>query len=142
MITKPEKRQENDYILLRRVEQCSLLLIVLFTLGGGYGFGSQFAFSALLGGALSISSFMLLKRTMMQLVNRIDTQKPAAGFAFKFYLRLFALAVVLALLGLNVQLHLLGLLAGLSTVIISVISVVLIKGLMDFFGKGNHAKGV
>lgn len=142
MRTEPEKRQkEDDYALLRRVEQCSLLLLALLALGGGYVFGSQFALSALLGGAVSLGSFLLLKRTMMQLVGRIGTQNPAAGFAFKFYLRLLALVVLLAAVGMNVQLHLLGLLAGLSTVMVSVINVVLIKGLMDFSGKGKHAKG-
>lgn len=141
MTTEPEKRQEDDYALLRRVEQCSLLLAALLALGGGYVFGSQFALSALLGGAVSFGSFIALKRTMMQLVSRIGTKNPAAGFAFKFYLRLLALAVLLAAVGMSVQLHLLGLLAGLSTVMVSVISVVLIRGLMDFSGKGKHAKG-
>uniref|UniRef100_UPI0040578185 ATP synthase subunit I n=1 Tax=Candidatus Electronema sp. TaxID=2698783 RepID=UPI0040578185 len=141
MTTEPEQRQEDDYALLRQVEQCSLLLFALLALGGGYAFGSRFALSALLGGAVSLGSFIALKRTMMQLISRIGTQNPAAGFAFKFYLRLLVLVVLLAAVGMNMQLHLLGLLAGLSTVMISVISVVLIRGLMDFSGKGKHVKG-
>ncbi len=140
MTTEPENK-EDDYILLRRVEQFCLLLIVLLALGGGYLLGGQFTLSALIGGAVSLGSFFALKRTMFQLVSRIGTQNPAAGFAFKFYLRLLALAVLLAVLGMSVELHLLGLLAGLSTVMISVLIVVLTKGLMDFLGKGNHAKG-
>jgi len=139
MTTEPEKRQEDDYILLRRVEQCSLLLLALLVLGGGYVLGSQFALSALLGGAVSFGSFLLLQRTMLQVVNRIGSPKPTAGFAFRFYLRLLVLALLLAALGMRVQLHLLGLLAGLSTVMVSVIGVVLIRGLMDFSGK--YAKG-
>lgn len=141
MTTESENRQEGDYILLRRVEQCGLLLTALLALGGGYWFGSRFMLSALIGGAVSLGSFLALKRMMFQLVSRIGTQNPAAGFAFKFYLRLLALAVLLAALGMSVELHLLGLLAGLSTVMVSVISVVLAKGLMDFSGKGKHAKG-
>ena len=117
------------------------MLLALLALGGGYVFGSQFALSALLGGAVSLGSFLLLKRTMMQLVGRIGTQNPAAGFAFKFYLRLLALVVLLTAVGMNVHLHLPGLLAGLSTVMVSVFSVALVKGLMDFSGKGKHAKG-
>lgn len=141
MTTEPEKRQEDDYVPLRWVEQCSLLLLALLALGGGYWFGSRFMLSALIGGAVSLGSFIALKQTMMQLVSRIGTQNPAAGFAFKFYLRLLALAVLLAAVGMSVHLHLPGLLAGLSTVMVSVISVVLIRGLMDFSGKGKHAKG-
>ncbi|WP_417913090.1 ATP synthase subunit I [Candidatus Electronema sp. TJ] len=137
MTTEAEQKQEDDYILLRRIEQCSLLFILLLALGGGYWFSSQFAVSALLGGTVSLGSFLLLKRTMMQLVSRIGTQNPAAGFAFKFYLRLLMLALLLAALGMSVHLHLPGLLAGLSTVMVSVIGVVLIRGLMDFY----HAKG-
>ncbi|WP_417914242.1 ATP synthase subunit I [Candidatus Electronema sp. JM] len=141
MTTEPEQRQEDDYVLLHRVEQCSLLVILLLVLGGGYLSGSQFARSALLGGGLSLGSFLLLKRTMMQLVSRMGSQNPAAGFAVKFYLRLLVLAILLAVLGMSVQLHLLGLLAGLSTVMVSVISVVLAKGLTDFSGKGKHVRG-
>jgi len=140
MTTEPEKK-EDDYVLLRRVEQFSLLLTALLALGGGYWFGSRFMLSALIGGAVSLGSFFALKRTMLQLVSRIDSQNPAAGFAFKFYLRLLTLAVLLAVLGMSAQLHLLGLLAGLSTVMVSVISVVLATGLIDFFKKGKHAEG-
>ncbi|MGX9728220.1 MAG: ATP synthase subunit I [Candidatus Electronema sp. VV] len=140
MTTEPEKK-EDDYVLLRRVEQFSLLLTALLALGGGYWFGSRFMLSALIGGAVSLGSFIALKRTMFQLVSRIDSQNPAAGFAFKFYLRLLALAVLLAALGMSVELHLLGLFAGLSTVMVSVIVVVLAMGLMDFFKKGKHAEG-
>jgi hypothetical protein len=140
MTIEPENK-EDDYVLLRRVEQFSLLLIVLLALGGGSLLGGQFALSALLGGAVSLGSFFALKRTMLQLVSRIGARNPAAGFAFKFYLRLLALAVLLAVLGMNMELHLPGLLAGLSAVTVSVIVVVLAKGLMDFFKKGKHAEG-
>ncbi len=140
MTTEPENK-EDDYLLLRRVEQFSLLLIVLLVLVGGYLLGGQFALSALLGGAVSFGSFFALKRTMFQLIGRIGTQNPAAGFALKFYLRLLALAVLLTVLGMSVELHLFGLLAGLSTVMVSVIVVVLAKGLMNFFKKGKHAEG-
>jgi hypothetical protein len=137
MTTEPE----DDYVLLRAVEQFSLLLIVLLALGGGYLAGWYFSCSVLIGGAVSFGSFIVLKRTVLKIVSRIGTPQPTAGFAVKFYLRLLALIVLLAAVSLTVKIHLIGLFAGLSVVMVSVVTVVLGRGLMDFLGKGKHAKG-
>jgi phosphate/sulfate permease len=139
MITEPEQRPEDDFSLLRTVEQFNLFLVLLVALCGWYLAGWHFAQSLLIGGTLSGGSFFVLKRTMIQIVNKIGTQRPASGFAIKFYLRLLVLVLALAALSMSVNIHIVGLVAGLSTVMVSVIVVALTRGLMEFLGK--HAKG-
>ncbi len=136
---KPEHRQEDDYLLIRRVEQCSFVLLALLVLISWPLAGRSFASSAMLGGLLSIGSFLLLKRTVFKLVSQIGSSKPLAGFAVKFYLRLLVLAVLLISLSMSVRIHFIGLAAGLSTVMVSVTAVVLGRSLIEF--SGNHAKG-
>jgi len=127
---------EDDFALLRAVEQFSLLLLSLLALGGGYLSGWRFACSALIGGTVSFSSFIVLKKTVLKIVSRIGAPQPTAGFAVKFYLHLLALIVLLTALSVTVKIHLLGLFAGLSVVMVSVVTVVLGRGLLEFFGKG------
>jgi hypothetical protein len=138
---KPESRQEDDYLLIRRVQQCSLILLALLVLISWPLAGQRFACSALLGGVLANSSFLLLKRTVFRLVSQIDTQSQGltAGFAIKFYLRLLMLALLLTGLSMSSRIHFIGLTAGLSTVMVSIFAVVLGRSLIEF--SGNHAKG-
>lgn len=139
MTTEPESRQEDDFTLLHTVEQFNVFLVLLLALSGWHMHGWHFAESVLIGGALSGGSFFILKRTVTQIVGRIGTQRPTAGFAIKFYLRLLVFVLLLAALSMSVKIHLIGLIAGLSTVMVSVILVALVRGLMEFSGK--HAKG-
>lgn len=138
-MTKPEQRQDDDFSLLRTVEQFNIFFVVLLALAGWYLSGWHFAKSVLIGGTLSGGSFFVLKRTMIQIVNKIGTQRPAADFAIKFYLRLLVLVLALAALSMSVDIHVVGLVVGLSTVMVSVIVVALTRGLIEFLGK--HAKG-
>ncbi len=125
--------------MLRRVEQCSLVLIVLLVFISWPFIGWNFARSALIGGLLSLGSFLVLKRTVFGIVNRIGTHNPMIGFAIKFYLRLLVLAVLLVALSMSITIHLIGLVAGLSTVMVSIIGVVLGRSFIEFLG--NQAKG-
>ena len=139
-MTKKRNKEENDYLLLRRVEQCNLILVTALVLLSWLFIGWDFARSALLGGLLSIGSFLALKRTVFSIVSRIGMQNPMLGFAIKFYLRLFVLAVVLVGLIMSIKIHLIGLVTGLSTVMVSIIAVVLGRSFIEFLG--NQAKGV
>jgi hypothetical protein len=145
MMTEPvsaDAKQADDFSLLRTVEQFNIFFVVLLTLFGWYLSGWHCAKSVLIGGILSGGSFFVLKRTMMQIVSKIavsDAQRPAAGFAVKFYIRLMVLVLLLAVVSMSISIHLIGLVVGLSTVMVSVIFVTLARGLMEFSGK--HAKG-
>jgi hypothetical protein len=136
-----KNKQADDYLLIRRVEQCSLVLLALLVLSSWPLAGQRFACSALLGGLLSNSSFLLLKRTVFRLVRQIGSQPQGAtaGLAVTFYFRLLMLALLLAGLSMSVRIDFIGLAAGLSTVMVSIIAVVLGRSLIEF--SGNHAKG-
>jgi hypothetical protein len=139
-MTKKRNKEANDYFLIRRVEQCNLVFVAALVLLSWIFIGWDFARSALLGGLLSIGSFVALKRTVFGIVSRIGTQNPRIGFAIKFYLRLFVLAVLLVGLIMSIKIHLIGLITGLSTVMVSIIAVVLGRSFIEFLG--NQAKGV
>lgn len=133
------ENREDDYLLIRRVEQCSFVLLALLVLISWLLAGQRFACSALLGGLLSIGSFLLLKRTVFSIVSRIGGKKPTAGFAMKLYFRLLVLALLLAALSISITIHILALILGFSTVMVSIITVFLGRSLLEF--SGNHAKG-
>lgn len=132
-------KQEEEYLLLRRIEQCNLVLLALLVLLGGPLVSWRFAGSAAIGSVLAIGSFFSLKQTIFGMVKRIGTEKATAGFAMKFYLRLLVLALALAALSMSLQIHVLGLIIGLSTVMVSIVTVVLGRSLREF--SANHAKG-
>jgi hypothetical protein len=134
-----KNKQEDEYLLIRRIEQGNLVLLALLVFIGGPLVSWRFAGSAFVGSVLASGSFFFLKRTILGLVNRIGMQKPTAGFAMKFYLRLLMLTLVLTALSISVQMHLLGLILGLSTVIVSIVTVGLGRSLKEF--SENHAKG-
>ncbi len=131
----------NELVLLVLIERFNLFVVALLTLGGWYLVSWQLAQSVLIGGALSSCSFFLLKRNVLPIVDafslvgdpeQIAQQAKSQGFVRKFYARLAVFAVLLAILGVNVSINIIGLVIGLSTVMLSIIIVVLTRGRMIF----------
>ena len=136
-LKRPAEQQDESLVLLRMIEQFNLIIVALLTLSSWYWGSWQLAQSVLIGGVLSSSSFFLLKRNVVQIVNalppvgekkQIAQQAKTQGFAWKFYARLTVFALLLATLGLNASINIIGLVIGLSTVMISVVIVVLTQG--------------
>ena len=135
----------DELLLLHRIEQCYLLLLTLLTAGGWYMIDQPFAQSVLIGGVLAGCSFFRLKRTAMRFAHHaaasgveagadgeISGKSFAAGFAVKFTVRLFILAFLLLLVSRVFSINAIGLVIGLSTVMVSVILVVLFQGRIIF----------
>lgn len=123
------------------IERFNLITISLLTAGSWYIVDWPFAQSVLVGGALASGSFFLMKRTAMRFVHYATTAKDddqrsskslSAGFAVKFYARLVILAVILLLLNTRFSINAIGLIIGLSTIMVSIIIVVLFQGRMIF----------
>ncbi len=123
------------------IERFNLITTSLLTTGSWYVVDWPFAQSVLVGGALASGSFFLTKRTAMRLVHYATTAKDdeqrsskslLAGFAVKFYARLVILAVILLLLNTRFSINAIGLIIGLSTIMVSIIIVVLFQGRMIF----------
>ncbi|MCI5165447.1 MAG: ATP synthase subunit I [Candidatus Electrothrix sp. GM3_4] len=138
---KSRSGKNDELLLLHMVERFNLILLALLTAGSWCLVDWPFAQSVLVGGVLSSGSFFWMKRTAMRFAHHAATQGDGAqvnsksfstGFAVKFYTRLFVLAFLLLLLNTQFSMNAIGLIIGLSTVILSVITVVLFRGRMIF----------
>ncbi|MCI5223174.1 MAG: ATP synthase subunit I [Candidatus Electrothrix sp. AR4] len=146
---KAAQQHGEELVLLLLIERFNLFMVVLLTLGGWYFVSWHLAQSVLIGGALSCASFFLLKRNAVQIVNafsavgnpeQIAQQAKPQGFAGKFYARLALFTLLLGILGLTTSINIIGLVLGLSTVMLSIIIVTLTRGHMILLGK--YVKGV
>ena len=140
-VMKSRSGKKDELLLLQMVERFNLILLALFTVGSWYLIDWPFAQSVLVGGALSSGSFFWMKRTAIRFtrhaatlgdVQQINSKSLSSGFAVKFYTRLFVLAFLLLLLSTQYSMNVIGLVTGLSTVMLSVIIVVLFRGRMIF----------
>ncbi|MCI5141665.1 MAG: hypothetical protein D3909_08040 [Candidatus Electrothrix sp. ATG1] len=137
-----KSNQDGELVLLQRVERCNMILLALFATGSWYFIDGLFAQSVLIGSILASVSFFWLKRTALRFIQHAvtlslgDKQKNSrafsSGFTIKFYARLFVLALVLLLLNIRFSINAIGLIIGLSTIMLSIIIIVLLQGRMIF----------
>ena len=149
-IDTEKKQAEPGVVMLRMVQQFNLLMVVVFTLGSWYIIDWTLARSVLIGGVLASGSFFLLKRDIEQLIDRVASagsqtkgvkKMEKIRFFLKFYARLLVLGLLLYALTTKVSINMIGLVIGLSTVMLSVIIVVLARGRMVFFVQSQSFKG-
>ena len=135
------KPDDSGMTILRMVQQFNLIIIAVFTAGSWYIIDWNLAQSVLIGGVLASVSFFLLKRDAEQLIEQVAaagqtvmTVKALGSSAFmvKFYARLVVLGLLLYMLTTKININMIGLVIGLSTVILSIIIVVLTRGRMVF----------
>ena len=134
-----KKNDDHGVRLVRHVAVFSCLLTVVIAGAGWVFLGTVFALSVLEGGALANVSFLLLKKDVEQLLNRVVAAGVRAEavsrtekirFFIKFYARLIIFGLLLIVLVSKVPVHMIGLSLGLATVMLSVIATVL--------GRGKH----
>ncbi len=131
-----QKKPEGG--ILRTIQWVSLLLTVIFVGAGFFLWGILFARSVLVGSLLVNGSFWMLKRDAKQIVDRVATSNPnvvrstqrmeRVRFVFKFYAKLVILGLLLYAVSTKMQLNMIGVALGLSTVMLSVIGVVVSGG--------------
>lgn len=132
-----QKGAEAGRALLWHVQRFNWLLLAVLIPAAWYLTSGILAQSVLIGGLLANISFYMLRRDIdgfmtnfsragmnWQAVKKLEKVK----FFLKFYGRLTALAVILYLLITRVSIDVIGLVIGLSSIMISVIVVVLSKG--------------
>lgn len=115
-------------VLVRRVLLCAAVLALVMAGCGGLFWSADFALSVVLGAALVCGSFFLLQRDVHQLMDLAATSKEAGalgkiGFLLKSLGRFAVLAVVLFVAAGKMTIQPLGLILGLTTIMISVIVV-------------------
>ncbi|HEB69699.1 MAG TPA: ATP synthase subunit I [Desulfobulbus sp.] len=131
-------QQKSEDRILRSIQWVSLVMTVIFVGAGFFIWGTSVAQSVLLGSLLVNGSFWLLKRDAEQILGRVSTSNPdmvrtvqrmeRVRFIFKFYAKLVVLGLLLYAVSTRMQLNMIGVALGLSTVMLSVIGVVVSGG--------------
>jgi hypothetical protein len=122
----------DDVLTLRKMQGICWLCLLVIT-GGALAFGSlSFAMAVLLGGIISVGSFWLSHREVIRIFHNVTAQpnledrqaqarQGQKGYLVKFWVRLVLTGVVLLLLVKSRMVDVLGLVLGLSTVVLAVI---------------------
>ena len=95
------------------------MLMAALTVSGWLAVSPHFARGVLIGGLIANLSFLLLKKDLSRVLNG-PLNAAKARFFIKYYIRLAVLAVILFFLVRNRSVHIIGLLTGLSTVVLSI----------------------
>ena len=94
-------------------------LLLVMTAAGGLFLSPAFAAGLFIGGLIANISFILLKKNITSvLAGPLNAAK--GSFLIKYYIRLTVLALILFFLVRYTSIHLVGLLVGLSTVVLSI----------------------
>jgi len=110
---------EAGGLSLRRVQRINWLALGILTGAAWFWSSWLVARSVLVGGVLANVSFLLLQRDLLRLFGG-DLAAVKARFFMRYYLRLAVVAVILFLLVYSRQVHVVGLLIGLSTVFLGI----------------------
>ena len=109
----------DEYFPLNRMGRLNWLLLVAMTAAGGFFVSPYFAKGLFIGGLIANISFILLKKDITRVLSGpLDAAK--GRFLLKYYIRLLLLALILFFLVRYRSVHFVGLLVGLSTVVISI----------------------
>jgi hypothetical protein len=109
----------DEYFSLHRMGRLNWLLLLGMTAAGGLFISPYFAKGLFIGGLIANISFILLKKDITRvLAGPLNAAK--GRFLIKYYARLTVLALILFFLVRYKSIHLVGLLVGLSTVVISI----------------------
>lgn len=129
--SKNDKEKKVE-VLVRRIILLSAILLFFLMICGWVFSGWLFVRSACIGGVLASASFWMLKHDIQNMMARVsgDTGQTISSpgmeqvfFMFKTFARFGILALLFLVLASKVSLHVLGLLLGLSTIMVSVIIV-------------------
>ena len=130
-------KTDPNVLLLRYIFLFNLVMLVVFTGGGWYMYDWNIARSVLAGSILGSGSFYFLAKDIKQVIGRVSntgdqfkavTAVEKVRFLFKFYARLIVLGLLLFVLVTKVNINMIALAVGLSTIMLSIIIVFLSKG--------------
>lgn len=122
MSTKPLTMDYAEADLVRNLWLGNLITFVVLSLGAFIFAPTQSALSVVVGGAIALLNFRLLERSIRRsLMPQMMRTRPVLGKALlKYYIRFAATAVVIILLVRQGLVEPLGLLAGLSVVVVTI----------------------
>ena len=116
MVVETDNKSEFS---LAKVLALNWLLLAVMTLGGWFFWSPYAARGLLIGGVIANVSFYLLKKDLTKVLSG-PLRVAKVRFLIKYYARLTILALVLYYIVRYRSVHIIGLLAGLSTVLLSI----------------------
>jgi hypothetical protein len=113
----------QDEALLKRVEWVIAAIFVALSLGTFALCTTRFALGVLSGEILAIANFYLMKRSLRRALDGHRQGGSRFVYLLKFYLRLAALALMIAALIISGRINPFGLLLGLSIIVMGIVLV-------------------
>ena len=132
-VSGPATMLLKDEALLKRIEQFNWILLALLTGGSFVLFSRKFALGVLVGGILAIANFCLMKRSLLRALDPERKGRTRFTYLLKYYLRFAVLGIIIALLLIKGWLSPLGILLGLSIIVIGIALVGLDEARKSFF---------
>jgi len=121
--------------LQQKLEILNWIILVLFVAISLLFFSTDFTLGILLGGLISVGSFSWRQRDLRAAFRNL-TERSRSAIMFRYYIRFFVSAVLIYLIITQTSANVIGLLIGLSIVIINIV-LTLLTTLMKKKDPGN-----
>jgi hypothetical protein len=123
----------KDEALLSRLEQFNWVLLALLASGSFVFFSRKFALGVLAGGILAVANYYLVKRSLRRALDPERQGKTRFLYLLKYGLRFAALGLTIALLLIKGWVSPLGMLLGLSIIVLGIALVGVVEARKLFF---------
>jgi hypothetical protein len=123
----------KDEALLKRLEQFNWVLLALLASGSFVFFSRKFALGVLAGGILAVANYYLVKRSLRRALDPERQGKTRFLYLLKYGLRFAALGLIIALLLIKGWVSPLGMLLGLSIIVLGIALVGVVEARKLFF---------
>lgn len=133
VISGPVAMLIKDEALLKRLEQFNWVLLALLASGSFVFFSRKFALGVLAGGILAVANYYLVKRSLRRAFDPERQGKTRFLYLLKYGLRFAALGLVIALLLIKGWVSPLGMLLGLSIIVLGIALVGVVEARKLFF---------
>lgn len=133
VISGPVTMLIKDEALLKRLEQFNWVLLALLASGSFVFFSRKFALGVLAGGILAVANYYLVKRSLRRAFDPERQGKTRFLYLLKYGLRFAALGLVIALLLIKGWVSPLGMLLGLSIIVLGIALVGVVEARKLFF---------
>jgi len=133
VISGPVTMQIKDEALLKRLEQFNWVLLALLASGSFVFFSRKFALGVLAGGILAIANYYLVKRSLRRALDPERQGKTRFLYLLQYGLRFAALGLTIALLLIKGWVSPLGMLLGLSIIVLGIALVAVVESRKLFF---------
>ena len=133
VISGPVTMLIKDEALLKRLEQFNWVLLALLASGSFVFFSRKFALGVLAGGILAVANYYLVKRSLRRALDPERQGKTRLLYLLKYGLRFVALGLTIALLLIKGWVNPLGMLLGLSMIVLGIALVGVVEARKLFF---------